>query len=184
MESFRILLIGCVFFLQSNLFAQKDNQVLTPIFRINILNPGLDYELPISETIVWSNGIGIGYNGNLPEINFNKEDGYQYLIAPFFDTQLKLFVNRDRRSSLGKSLDYNSGNYVSVRGYWKGKELSSNVGRFSNNDFFIGFTYGLQRNWGKWHFLFDVGPVYYWDTKGNGGFYPFIPQVTFGYNLF
>jgi len=31
--------------------------------------------------------------------------------------------------------------------------------------------------------LFNLGPVCYFDTKGNGGFYPFMIELNIGYNL-
>jgi hypothetical protein len=32
------------------------------------------------------------------------------------------------------------------------------------------------------HLLFDVGPVYYFDTMGNGGFSPIRTKFNLGFN--
>ena len=45
-------------------------------------------------------------------------------------------------------------------------------------------AWGIQRKYGKnFHLLFDIGPIYYLDTKGNGNFYPILLQLNLGFDL-
>ncbi|MGO2357605.1 MAG: hypothetical protein ACTH6G_04770 [Mesonia sp.] len=47
----------------------------------------------------------------------------------------------------------------------------------------MGPTWGIQRSYGKFHLLFDVGTIYYFDTKGNGNWFPIMIQLNLGFNL-
>lgn len=179
----RILLsiIGLLFV---NMVSTQDLPELSNQLRINFLNPGIDYETVITKSTVLSLGGGVGYFGNLDELSGPTTDnGFQYVIAPFFDMQYKYIYNRKRRLEKGKSLLHNSGNYISLRGFWKGETIAENVNRLDSNDFMFGVTWGFQRSYDKIHFLFDVGPVYYFDTMDNNGFFPVMVQLNIGLNL-
>ncbi len=92
--------------------------------------------------------------------------------------------SRNYMASKGKSLLYNSGNYWGMRLLTNFKEIESqNIIRKDDIDFAFGPTWGLQRAYNNFHFLFDLGPVYYFDTKGNSGFFPVMLQLNLGYNL-
>jgi hypothetical protein len=105
------------------------------------------------------------------------------MISPFADLQGKYFYNFEKRIKKGKNTAFNSANFLSLRFLYRGKSLSENFERTSNLDFSIGPTWGIQRSWGRVHYLFDVGPVYYFDTKGNSGILPVMIQLNVGYNL-
>lgn len=160
-----------------------DPTKLDNTFRVNVVNPGVEYEFGLSNTLAISLGTGVGYSGNFEEITLAKESGFQYDIAPFIDSQLKYIYNRPRRNYKGKNLAFNSGNYLSLRFLTRLNSLDANFVRTTETDYSIGLTYGLQRSFGKFHFLLDIGPVYYFDGSGNTGWYPFIPQLNIGWNL-
>lgn len=83
-----------------------------------------------------------------------------------------------------KNLEYNSGNYWGIRFLTKFNEFDIGTNdREDNLDFALSPTWGLQRAYGKVHFLFDIGPAYYFDTKGNSYFFPFMIHLNLGYNL-
>ncbi len=176
-----VVMIYCISF---GCNAQDTGMELAPQFRINFLNPGIDYEMVITKKTALSLGGGIGYFGSLDELTGpNAENGFQYVITPFFDIQYKLLYNRKKRLEKGKSLAHNSGNYISARFFWKGDSIVDNTDRLDNNDFMTGITWGFQRSYDKIHFLFDIGPVYYFDTMDNSGFFPFMVQMNIGLNL-
>ncbi|AEM71952.1 hypothetical protein Murru_2930 [Allomuricauda ruestringensis DSM 13258] len=164
-----------------NVFSQGGDG-LENIFRLNFINPALEYEKKTGDYSVISGAAGIGYGGSYRELEI-QGNGFVYIISPFVDIQYKLFYNRKKRVSKGKSILYNSGNYVSLRGITRFLPLTENVVRTDKTDFAIGPTWGLQRSFGKIHFLFDIGPQYYFDTKGNGGFFPIMVQINIGLNL-
>ena len=60
---------------------------------------------------------------------------------------------------------------------------SQNIERKDDISFDFGPTWGIQRAYGKMHFLFDIGSVYYFDTKGNNGFFPIMIQLNIGFNV-
>ena len=65
----------------------------------------------------------------------------------------------------------------------RGESKNSELTRTDQVDFSIATTWGIQRNYKKINFLFDLGPVYYFDSKGNSGFYPIMLEFNLGYNI-
>ncbi|WP_228236851.1 hypothetical protein [Allomuricauda sp. M10] len=168
----------------SSILAQDDDDLgVGNIFRVNFINPALEYELKIGGFSVLSAAGGIGYSGSYRELEVQGANGFAYIISPFLDIQHKWFYNRTKRAASGKYIGYNSGNYFSLRGISRFGSIAENVTRTDNVDFAIGPTWGLQRSNSKLHFLFDIGPQYYTDTVGNSGFFPIMIQINIGLNL-
>ncbi|MCW1736251.1 hypothetical protein, partial [Anaerorudis cellulosivorans] len=108
-----------------------------------------------------------------------------YLLkSPDFDRKVGGHApDYPKRQSKGKNLNYNSGNYWGLRLLTNFKEIESkNIYRIDDISFDFGPTWGIQRAYGKMHLLFDMGPVYYFDTKGNSGFFPIMLQLNLGFN--
>lgn len=169
----------------SALFAQSEGTDTTTenVFRINFINPGVEYEWAIGKQQTLGFNLGVGYGGSYPNLDVGGSNGFIYIISPFFDLQFKQFYNRKKRLQKGRPINYNSGNFISARLLARGASIADNVTRTDNKDFAIGPTWGFQRNYGKMHLLFDIGPYYYFDTKGNNGFFPLIFQINIGFNL-
>lgn len=164
-------------------FAQETKNDLQKIVRVNFLSPGIEVELPVSIKSTISANTGIGISGSYK--NLSHAHGFNYFISPFLDLSYKNIYNRNSRANKGKNLLCNSGNYWSIRLLTNFKEIESkNIIRKDNIDFAFGPTWGIQRSYNKFHFLFDLGPVYYFDTKGNSGIFPIMVQLNLGYNLF
>lgn len=155
------------------------------VWRIYFLNPGIGLELPTGRYTTFSAGLGIGYGGGYPYLTYASGSGFIYIISPFLDTQGKWFHNLKKRSARARTIANNSGNFISLRLMTRGKSIASNVIRTSDFDFAIGPTWGIQRKYGKrFHLLFDAGPQYYFDTVGNGNFWPLMLQLNLGFDLF
>ena len=153
------------------------------VWRINLLNPAVDLEMPTGHSSTFSTGLGVGYGGGYPDLTFGGT-GFVYIISPFIDLQEKWFYNLNKRLSKNKTVDNNSGNFVSIRLITRGKSLAENVNRTSDYDFAIGPTWGIQRKYGKnFHLLFDIGPQYYFDNNGNGNIWPLMLQLNLGFDL-
>jgi len=163
--------------------SQAQDIVLKKVTRLNFLNPGVEYEFPLNKNSTLSTNAGIGYHGSYMNLTKYTPNGFIYMISPFLDIEYRKIFNRDRRLKKGTNLKYNSGNYLGARFLTRGKEISSNIVRTDNVDFSIGPVWGLQRAYGRLHLLFDIGPVYYFDTKGNSGIFPFMIQLNIGLNL-
>ena len=164
-------------------YSQESSVDLEKVFRINALSPGLELQLPINKKSTIAVNPGIGINGSYNHLSY-ASSGVTYFISPFLDLSYKHLYNLSSRAAKGKNTSGNSGNYWGLRLLSNFEEIESeNIIRKDNIDFAFGPTWGIQRSTGHFHFLFDVGSVYYFDTKGNNGFFPFVLQLNIGWNL-
>jgi hypothetical protein len=153
------------------------------VWRVNFLNPAIELELPTGNYSTFSAGLGIGFGGGYPDLT-SGVNGFIYIIAPFVDLQQKLFYNINKRVGKGKTVENNSGNFISARIISRGHSIADNVNRTSDFDFAVGPTWGIQRKYGEsFHLLFDIGPQYYFDTEGNGNIFPIMFQLNLGFDL-
>jgi len=158
-------------------------QTTEQTWRINAVNPGVEYEQPVSSKSTVSLNVGVGYNGSYPKLSNTIGTGVLYAFAPFADLQFKRFYNLDKRASRDKTTAHNSGNFISLRFRTRGKSIKDNFYRYADYDFAIGPTWGIQRRYGRFHLLLDIGPQFYFDSKGNSGFWPLMPQINMGIDL-
>ena len=176
----KLSLVVILLFLSSITLAQETEKVI----RLNIVNPSLEYEQSLSQNTTVSANIGIGYSGSYPNLTTTTfGTGINYVISPFIDFQYKRFYNLNKRSELNKITDNNSGNFFSFRFKIRGPSIDDNIVRKADYDFAIGPTWGIQRQYGNFHLLFDLGPQFYFDSEGNSGFWPLMPQINLGLNL-
>ena len=153
------------------------------VWRVNFLNPGLELELPTGDYSTFSTELGIGYGGGYPDLTYGGS-GFIYIIAPFLDLQQKWFYNINKRIRKNRTVENNSGNFISARFLTRGNSIADNVYRTSDFDFAFSGTWGIQRKYGeRFHLLFDIGPEYYFDTKGNGNIFPITFQLNLGFDL-
>lgn len=172
-----------VLFLLTTVLVQGQEEFSTEkVWRINFINPGVELEIPVAEQSTFSANLGIGYNGAYPELTYGGS-GFIYIIAPFLDLQFKQFYNFRKRIRKGKEISGNSGNFISARVISYGPSIADNIYRKSDVDFAIGPTWGIQREYGNFHLLFDIGPQFYFDIDGNTGFWPLMVQLNIGLNL-
>ena len=176
----KLLFISLIVLVSTQASAQKTEEV----WRVNIINPGFEYELPVSSTVTLSTNLGIGYSGSYPNLTQNSlNSGWIYSISPFADLQLKKFYNLNKRSKKNRTVRNNSGNFISIRFRTRGPAFEENFTRKGTVDFAIGPTWGLQRSYGNFHLLLDMGPQFYFDDVGNIGFWPLMPQINIGFDL-
>ncbi|HYX08502.1 MAG TPA: hypothetical protein VE912_17355 [Bacteroidales bacterium] len=138
--------------------------------KICFINPGFELELPLHRKTSLIINPGIGYNISYPNTSDFTSSGWLYLIAPFVDVQYRFYYNLDKRYTKGFT-NPNSANFISIRGLYRGKEITSNFTRTTNNDYSISLNWGFQRVKNKTYYNFDIGPMYYMDFKGDGGIF-------------
>lgn len=121
-------------------------------------------------------GIEFGLNNNLTINSMLKNEfGYSstagWFINPFIETQLRYYLNMNRRKAENKRTYKYSGNYIClVDGYF-----------LDDNTNFIGLEYGWQRTVSKhWYYNLGVGAGKY--TTENQDFV-FLFDFDFGYNF-
>lgn len=159
-----------------------DSTKLIPVKKITILNPGFEMEFPTAYRTSFVVQAGIGYGGGYPELT-NSASGALILIAPYVDLQSRFYTNRNQLAKRGKNINNNSGSFLMARGLFRGKEIASSFYRTSTVDFAIGAGYGFQKYKRRFGWSFTIAPYVYFDDKGNWGFFPFIPEFSFGYVL-
>lgn len=178
--TFIFLLFVCSF----SVMCQEVKNTRKEVWRVNILNPGIEYEMSTGKSSVISLGLGIGYSVSYPHSSLGDRSGFISSFNPFFDAQYKWFYNFDKREKKSLKINNNSGNFIAARILTRGESLFGNSNGTENIDFAIGPTWGIQRVYGeKFHFLFDLGPIYYFDINGRKGFFPLMIQINFGINL-
>lgn len=154
------------------------------VWRVNFLNPGIEYEMPIGNNSTLSIGAGIGYSVSYPHTDNTSVSGFITSFNPFLDVQHKWFYNFDKRKTKGLNITNNSGNFISARVLTRGESLFGNSNGTDGLDFAVGPTWGIQRKYGKnFHLLFDMGPIYYFDVNGNGYYFPLMLQLNLGFDL-
>lgn len=189
MKNHILILLLVLFFTTSH--AQQNSTLSTEkVWRVNFLNPGVEIEVPTGNYSTFSAGLGIELVSAFLELS--RGETYQSTlfvglgtaISPYLDLQEKWFYNLDKRYNKDKTIENNSGNFISLRLLTRGQSISDNEVRSSNLDFAIQHTWGIQRKYGEnFHLLFDLGYMYYFDTKGNGRFFPLTFQINLGLNL-
>ncbi len=98
---------------------ESQNKVL----RINYLNPGIDFEVPLSKDILVSVNPGIGYGISYPELNPCVQNGFTGMISPFVNVYARHLYNLRKRESKGLNTSFNSGNFLGIRTLVRGKAI-------------------------------------------------------------
>lgn len=176
-------LIGLTF--SACIWAQNTDRLTDRVWRLNIINPAIEYEHPIFNESALTVNLGVGMEGAYKNLAEDPSKPYYnyFMLAPYVDVKYKKIYNLDDRELQGKNTQYNSGNYFGARFLVRGPEIYSSFTRTDNFDFSFGPIWGLQRAYGKMHLQFDVGPMYYFDAKGNSGIFPVMIDLNFGFNL-
>jgi len=134
-KSLLILVFGLMTTLN---YAQNNNEIGTEkVWRINLLNPAIELEIPTGEYSTFSSALGIGYGGGYPDLTFGGS-GFIYIVSPFVDLQQKWFYNLNKRNGKNRNIENNSGNFVSFRLITRGNSIAENVNRTSDFDFAFG----------------------------------------------
>ncbi|MDR1090150.1 MAG: hypothetical protein LBL79_03665 [Prevotella sp.] len=152
---------------------------------IGINGIGMSLEVPVSEKIVIEPYIGVGpsydLNGNGDALA-DKIDWHWALLEPSFHGAVygKFLYNRSSRAEKGKSLLFNSGNFIGAKVKYISKSLSDP--QFYSNTLLFNLNWGGQRNIGKhWAYSYSVGIGYGRNLDQSYGlFYPaFDIKITY-----
>ena len=180
----KICILSVTFIIFSaQLHSQSNNKELTSVSRINILNPGFEYEFPVSMNSVLSTnlGFGLGYPYKALE-QTGRGNGFVFMIAPFLDVEYKYLYNFKKRVEQNKNTKLNSANYFGLRLLTRGYTIADyNMYRPNNYDFAIAPVWGLQRSNSKVHYLVDMGLGYTFDADNSG--VVLLVQMSIGINL-
>ncbi len=177
----KILLILILIPVINPVFAQE-NESSKHIVRVLFINPGIEYEYSLTERSKISGNIGYGLLPSYPNTTAEQPKNTP-MFAPFFDIHYKFIYNRNKRKAANKDVSCNAGDFFGIKAITRGQNFDNGLVRTDKVDFSVGPTWGVQRTYHKISLLFDIGPKYYFDRKGNTGFYPVMFELNIGYVL-
>ena len=168
---------------QPTLDAQEPRRFTENVFRLNLINPSVEYEFQVLQRSTLSTSLGIGMQGAYKRLVEDPPKPFYeyYLLSSYAQAMYRVFYNLEERITGNKNIAYNSGNYFGIRFMIRGPELYSRFDRKGSIDFSYGPAWGLQRALGRAHIQLTLGPVYYFDTHGNSGFSLLMLDLNFGY---
>lgn len=163
-----LLLISTSILAQSTRVYEKGNDILElekHQFKINLLSPGLQYEIGLFKNVSASTSLGLGLA--------TPKEGYSLSLA--YNAKAKFYHNMKRRKALGKKVSGNSGDFVafSFSNYFTKWEVAGNMDNEGRDLISIGIVYGVQRTY-KNGFSFEV-------TGGFGSYFRNRVDVGNGY---
>ncbi len=164
-----LIFVFLLFAILPNSILAQEQAATQSLFRITSINPAIEYEQAIFRESIYTARAGWGLSGSYQNLNEGFNSGWVYMLVPFANMEYKWLYDRNKRANKNKNIQYNSGNYLGCRFEYRGKATRTNISRLADDDFSIGPMWGMQRAVGRLHFLFDLGGVYYFDTKGNDG---------------
>lgn len=169
--------------IRGRLFSQSIDNSLTKVSRINLYNPGFEYEFPVSKKSVLSAnlGLGLGYPYKVLD-QTGRGNGFVFMVEPFFDIEYKYLYNFNKRIEKNKNTKFNSANYFGLRLLTRAYTIAEyNMYRPNNFDVAIAPVWGMQRSSVKIHYLMDFGLGYTFDADNSG--IVLLAQLSMGIHL-
>lgn len=156
----RNFLLSFTFLCLAQTMAQSDKNVEDGLFKINALIPGVSYELGLGKntTLSFDAALIPGASGGT-----NRET--EFGIFPGLQSDLRYFMNMERRLSKGKNIHGNSGNYVAiVNQFYLGDPIIGDLSLSSSYYYIVGTVYGIQRTRKKgFYWGISFGPAFFAD---------------------
>jgi len=174
-KQFLILILLVV--LAGNAHAQFGKNCELRQVKVNLINPGLEYEmaLGVNTTFDIKAGIQVALDPLLPDV-------YEELgVFPAVASQYRYYYNFEKRQRNRRQIYGNSANYIApaVAVFFPGSRTIANEnveGAFG----YAGLVTGIQRSFNSgFNFSVDVGAAYY-VGKFEGGIYP-VANLSIGW---
>lgn len=149
MKTKRQRLLLLLSFFSLSVAAQTNTEGAVSLGRLNILSPGLGYELRTARfQTAFLQG---GFSPSFATVQFGSNgNDLQFYFDPLFSLQYRFYYNGPRRLEAGKSIARNSMNYVALLGEtsFSRRPLSDAYPEESKRRTInrIGLLWGLQRN--------------------------------------
>ncbi|AKA34353.1 hypothetical protein [Flagellimonas lutaonensis] len=157
-----------LFLITASVFSQAANDVEKHQFKINMLNPGVEYEvrLATNQTLDFGAGLQFGARGG--------EGYFDWVFVPAFNAQYRHYYNMKRRIGKGKTISGNSANYIALANTtFINESIIGNTVLSGGYFGYVGPVYGLQRTYPKgFNIGFKIGFGYYYDDFYEGEFGP------------
>ena len=143
-------------------------------FRLDLLGPGLNYELGLFRNQSVSTGLGLS----------TATYGEGYALGVTMNNRYRYYHNFNRRVAKGRNVSGNSGNYIAAAQsiFFSPLRLATNIeGEDDFNLGFYGMVYGIQRTYGTGlNFNIELGAGYYRGDGVSSGYGPLL-HFTIGW---
>jgi hypothetical protein len=161
-----------------NLNAQNVTRYLeNNLFKINVLSPGITYEMALSGNTTLSSdlNISIGFSSN-------NNTGNHLLATPYLREQYRYYYNIENRNSKDKNIKNNSANFIALNGSYYLKPIGNSEYVSVYDGFTVAPIWGLQRTYvSGLNIGLIAGPGYNFGTnERTAGFVPII-NFTLGW---
>ncbi len=144
-------------------------------FKINFINPGIEYEFAVGNDATLDFGAGLQFVAAGSGANF------YYAFIPALNAQYRYYYNMERRLEKNKRIEGNTGNYLALSGnLFTADVIIGNVESGTGTAGFVGPIYGIQRTYPKgFNFGMEFGAGVYFQSDQNfrsidSGFAPII----------
>jgi len=148
-------------------------------FKLNIVNPGIEYEMAVGVNTTIDLKLGAQLT-----IDPSVKDVYSdFDVIPAAAAQFRYYYNFEKRQRKRKQVYGNSANYVApALAVFAPVSLLKNKVEDNNTFGYVGMVTGLQRSYNSgFNFSFDVGAGYYVGTFNNA-IYP-VANLSIGWIL-
>ena len=148
--------------------AQSDRNVAEHFFKINAINPGLEYEWGFAKDQTVNLGAGLQFGAR------GAGGSFDWVFVPAINLQYRYYYNFQRRLERNKRIRGNSANYIALANTTFLNERIIGNTELSGGYFgHLGPVYGIQRTYKKgFNFNLKMGVGYYYDDFYEGEFGP------------
>jgi len=156
---------------QENTNQESTNGVEKGLFRINILNPGLEYEIGLSQNTTLNLRAGTGF----AYVKSDNEAAYGVFLTG--EASYRHYYNFEKRASKGKNTSRNSANYISLYTFYSSADpIIGDVRVDANYLMQLGPAWGFQRTYKSGLNLgMDLGAGYVFsDNLNHAGVAPIL----------
>jgi hypothetical protein len=127
-------------FIYCGAFAQdKNSSVEKNLFKLNLLTPGITYELGLAKKVTLNSDLNLGLTF------FAENENSSLKLFPFIREQIRYYYNLEKRSNKNKNILNNSGNFLAVNASYYSQSLGDVKYVHGLDGFTIAPVWGLQR---------------------------------------
>jgi len=146
-------------------FAQNGSTgVKDQMFKINLLTPGIEYEIGLTSKTSVNLGLGTGF-----AITGGSDRDTEFGVYPIFNGSYRYYYNFDRRVRKNKRTDFNSANYFALTSsITSGDPIIGGLRINTDYSATVGPVWGFQRTYGsKLNINLELGVGYGFDNQDS-----------------
>lgn len=151
----------------------KTTSVEKNLFKINILSPGITYELGLSNNTTLCTDLNLSFG-----FSYNSNSGTKLLSSPYLREEYRYYYNLEKRNLKDKNSAGNSGNFIALSGSYYLKPLGDSQFVSVYDGLTIAPVWGLQRTYSNGINISLIGGAGY-NFGTNNKTTSFAPVINF-----